>query len=119
MSNAKDLSKLFAAVEQLDQPRGKYLRASDFRTRCEDRAARVYTTATEASGLSNRAIARRQNVDERIVRDDKDGNRAVHVWKVFALPIEAQIAFARALVASIAEAQNEADSEDDGEDRCA
>lgn len=109
---------MFAAVEAVAEPKAKYLRSSDLRTRCESRAAHLYTVATDASGMSNRAVARRQNVDERIVRDDKDGNRAVHVWKVLALPIDAQIAFARALVASIAEAQNEAE-EDDGGERCA
>jgi hypothetical protein len=114
MSQARSLAELRAQVAALGKPLAK-CEASSPRERCEDRAVAAFKVALEASALSQRAAARRLGICERIVRDYLSGARQIPVWAVAALPIDGQIAFARAFAAEI---RDEQDADDLGA-RCA
>lgn len=87
MTEQDDLRRRLAALQG---PTVAKVRSS-LRARCEERAAETFRLGLEASGLSQRAFARRLGVCERIVRDYLSGARAVPVWALLALPRQGQI----------------------------
>lgn len=88
---ADDAASLRRRLEQLQGPGLASTRPSTLRTQCEERAAESFRAGLEASGLSQRAVARRLRVDERIVRDYLSGARAVPLWALLALPRRGQL----------------------------
>lgn len=58
----------------------------------QNRAAAAFHAGVEASGISQRAVARRLKRDERTLRDWQDGSRVVPAWAFCALPRQGQVA---------------------------
>lgn len=61
------------------------------RDACEARAALLFRRAVDASGVSQREIARRLGVDERSVRDWMVGARPVPTYALLSLPRDGQV----------------------------
>lgn len=119
MSTARSLAQLRADVDALTRPLAKCL-APSRRELSEDRATGAFRLAIRAAGLSQRAAARRLGVCDRVVRDWLDGARALPAWAPGALPIEGQIAYARAFTAGITDDDSTAQGDEDSEEaRCA
>lgn len=98
----RSLAELQEAVDRLHKPPVK-CPVPSLRERCEERACGAFRLGVQASGLSQRAVARRLGVCERFVRDWLHGARPVPTWAGLGLPLEGQVAFIRALTASVVE----------------
>lgn len=93
MTQAPDRAALLRQLSQLERP--SLARCPSLLEHCEDRAAKLYTVGIEAGGVSQRELGRRIGRDERLIRDYKEGARAVHLAAALALPREGQLALLR------------------------
>lgn len=79
-------------LDELSRPRVAKCSSPSLEEVSQNRAAAAFRAGVEASGQSQRAIARRFKRDERTLRDWQDGSRVVPAWAFCALPREGQLA---------------------------
>jgi hypothetical protein len=104
---SSDRAKLAADVALKSAPRLAKCLAPSLEQQSQERAARAFAAGVEASGESQRAIARRLHRDERSIRDWRDGTRVVPGWALVALPRDGVLAVLRALLEDVPDEDND------------
>lgn len=113
--NADEVRRLSEEVETLLRPPVK-AHPRSHRELCEERAASLWETAREASGMSLRQTADRVKRCERMVRDYGSGARSVPLDAVLMMPRDAQLALVRELLRLL---PNESPEDETGQARVA
>lgn len=102
-------------LDELSRPRMAKCPAPSLEELSQNRAAAAFHAGVEASGMSQRALARRLRRDERTLRDWGDGSRVVPVWALCALPRDGQVAALNVLANDVPAYDESAEETDETE----